>query len=226
MARFLSGTAFCGLLAGLVLTIGFPAFGQRQELSVSPIGFIQPKNQLIHYERYVNNRHSLTASLSYNGSTRGYELLIPYRTDRFTNARTAFGYRYYFPGVGIGDELTIFASARAVVDYSSLKLSPNSQLNIPTDSLRAAGISLAPELLFGGKITLGKRVTLSGAIGTQYLVKLFQTSQLTQDRSYWESSDSDRGDWQKNRNEAVTFRQGWYPSFLVTMGIMLGKRPK
>ena len=226
MTRFLSGTVFCGLLAGLILTTISPTFGQRQELSVSPIGFIQPKNQLIHYERHVNDWHSLTASLAYNGSTRGHELLIPYRTERFTNARAVIGYRYYFPGVGIGDDLTVFASARAVVDYSLLRLSPNSRLNIPTDSLRAAGISLAPELLFGGKVTLGNRVTLSGAIGAQYMVKLFQTSQLTQARPYWESSDSERGDWQKNRQQAVTFRQGWCPSFLITMGIILGKRPK
>ena len=223
MIRFLSGTACCGLLTALIFTAFSPAFGQRQELAISPVGFVRLKNQLIQYERYLHAQHSLTASLAYNGSTRGYDLFFPYRTERFTNARTVIGYRYYFPGVGIGDDLTIFASARAVVDYSSLKLSPNSQLNVPTDSLRAAGISLAPELLFGGKVTI-KRVTLSGAIGAQYLLKLFPTSQLTRTRQYWESTSSEWKDWQSNLNSAVTFRQGWYPSLLITAGIILGKR--
>ncbi|GAB3988102.1 hypothetical protein GCM10028807_10020 [Spirosoma daeguense] len=209
----------------VTLFISNATFAQRQEISISPIGFALPRNQLIQYERYVNKYHSITLSGSYNENPRGYSLLPP-RTERFQNARLAAGYRYYVPDVGIGDELTMFGSIRAVVDYSSLKLASDARFPIPTDSLRAAGFSLAPELLFGAKITIVKRVTLTGAIGGQYFLKLFPTRQITQNQGYWNAFywTNDNQDAQFKRNQVMNYRQGWYPSVQVTVGVVLGKQ--
>lgn len=202
------------------------AFGQRQELSISPVGFIRPKNQLIQYERYVSERQSLTVSLSYNDYPLVSRWLTPPRTERFTNTRGVVGYRNYFHSV-FGEDVMIFGSVRAVVDYSNLQLKSDSRYSIPADSLRGSGISLAPELLFGGKVTLWKRMTLSGTIGMQYLIKLFPTDQLTRNQAYWNAEywTNDQQDWQYKRNVAVTNRRGWSPSVLVTVGVILGKRP-
>ncbi len=215
------------LLAGLISLSALSAFGQRQELSISPIGFILPKNQLIQYERYIASRQSLTISLSHTDSrVRNTALFGPNRTDRFTATRGVIGYRNYFHSV-FGEEVMVFGSVRAVVDYSTLQLTANSTLNIPADSMRAAGISLAPELLFGGKITLWKRMTLTGAIGMQHLFKLFSTDQITRNQTYWAKVQSeDEQKWQDNRNEVIDYRRGWYPSVLVTVGVILGKRPQ
>ena len=194
---------------------------------MSPIGFLLPQNQLIQYERYINMQHSLTTSLSYSGNA-GYGLLLnPPRTERLTTTRATVGYRYYFPGVGIGDELTVFASARAVVDYSNLKLASDPRYAIPTDSLRAAGVSLGPEFLFGGKITLFKRISLSGAIGGHYLFNWFSTEQITRNQPYWDAFywTNDNQDWQYKRNIVANFRRGWSSSLLITVGVVLGKRP-
>ncbi|GAB4043568.1 hypothetical protein [Spirosoma litoris] len=211
-----------------VLSVSAQAFSQRQELTISPTGIFYPSYQLVQYERYLNTRQSLTISLGYNGNDtqkRAYGLISPPRTDVFTNTRLAIGYRYYIPGLGIGDALTLFSSARMVVDYSNLQLQPDATYPMPTDSLRAAGFSLAPELLFGGKATIAKRITLSGAIGAQYLVKLFSTNQITHNPGYWDSVywKNDRQDWQQKRNVATHFRQGWFPSIQFTVGVILGK---
>lgn len=119
----------------------------------------------------------------------------------------------------------LFGSIRAVIDYSSLKLTPNSNISIPTDSLQTSGVSLAPEILFGGKITLYDRLTLSGAIGMQYLFKLSSTDQITRNPTYWSKVMSeDDENWQVNRNEIINHRRGRYPSIQVTIGVILGKR--
>lgn len=190
---------------------------------MSLIGFVHPKNQLIHYERYVDSRQSLTISLAYNGDQRDYAPVKPPRTDHFSNARGALGYRYYVPG--LGEELTFFGSIRAVVDYSTLQLRTDTRFTIPADSLRASGFSLAPELLFGGKATLFNRITVSGAIGLQYFIKLFSTNQLTRNQAYWDHEywTNDNQDWQDKRNAVTDFRRGWYPSVQVTVGVVLGK---
>ncbi len=215
------------LLAGLISLSALSAFGQRQELSLSPVGFIHPKDQFIQYERYVDARQSLTVSLSHNGSARGFELLHPRHTERFSYTRGAIGYRYYIPGLGWDEDLTIFGSVRAVVDYSNLQLESDSRYSIPTDSLRATGFSLAPELLFGGKATLFNRITLSGAFGIQYLFKLVPTGQITRNQQYWAKVNSeDNQGWQVNRSYVTDFRRGWYPSLLFTVGVILGKRPQ
>ncbi|GAB3700590.1 hypothetical protein GCM10027592_27700 [Spirosoma flavus] len=213
------------LFLSVTLTVNTATFAQRQELSVSPIGLFSPKNQLIQHERYVDKQQSLTFSLSYNEKLPNSTFFYPPRTERFQNARLAAGYRYYVPGVGIGDELTLFGSVRAILDYSALRLVNDVRYPVPADSLRAAGISLAPELLAGAKVTFVKRITLTGAIGGQYLFKLFSTSQITQNQDYWNSFywTNDNQDAQFKRNVVTHYRQGWYPSVQVTVGVVLGK---
>ncbi|UFH53333.1 hypothetical protein [Spirosoma sp. KNUC1025] len=214
-----------GLLTGLISLMALPACGQRQELSISPIGLVYPKNQLLQYERYVDKRQSFTVSLGYNADSYRLPLSLP-RLERFTNTRGTVGYRYYVPGLGLGDELTIFGSVRAVVDHSSLRLTSDSRYIIPSDSLQAAGFSLAPEFLFGGKATLFNRITLSGAIGLQYLFKLFPTKQITSNQAYWDAVywTNDQQDWHYKRSVVTSYGQGWYPSVQVTVGVILGKR--
>ncbi|MBD2701682.1 hypothetical protein IC229_13610 [Spirosoma sp. BT702] len=213
------------LLFSLTLTTGIATFAQQQELSISPIGFALPRNQLLQYERYVDKQQSLTFSLSYNENLRNSLFFNPPRTERFQNVRMAAGYRYYVPGLGIGDELTLFGSVRAIVDYSALRLAYDTRNPVSADSLRAAGFSLAPELLFGAKATFLKRVTLTGSLGGQYLFKLFPTSQITQNQNYWNSFywTNDNQDAQFKRNVVTHYRQGWYPSIQVTVGVVLGK---
>lgn len=215
------------LLTGLLFLTTSATFGQRQELSISPVGFIYPKNQLIQYERYVASRQSLTVSFSYNDSQRGYAVKAPPRTDRFTTTRGAVGYRYYFHSV-FGEDVMLFSGVRAVVDYSAFRLTTDSRYSIPVDSLQAAGFSLAPELLLGGKITISHRLTVSGAVGMQYLFKLFPTRQITQNKAYWDAIywTNDQEDWQFKRNVVTNFRRGWYPSIQFTVGVLLGKRPQ
>jgi hypothetical protein len=213
-------------LVGLLSLTAPSAFGQRQELSISPVGFIHPKNQLIQYERYIASRQSLTISLSHTDNrVRNTSMFGPNRTDRFTATRGVIGYRNYSHWI-IGEEVVLFGSVRAVVDYSTLQLTVNPKFNIPADSMRMAGISLAPELVFGGKVVLWKRLTLTGAIGMQHLYKLFSTDQITRNQGFWAKVNSaDQENWQANRNEVIKYRQGWYPSVLVTVGAILGKRP-
>lgn len=195
---------FFVFLTGLISLSALSSFGQRQELSLSPVGFRYPKNQLIQYERYIRPRQSLTVSLGHND----YKSFSPNQTDRFTATRGVIGYRNYFHSV-FGEEVMIFGSVRAVVDYSTLQLTAKSSLNIPADSMRATGISLAPELLFGGKVTLWKRMTLTGAIGMQHLFKLFSTDQITRNQQYWAKVQSeDDEDWKVNRNEVIKYRRG------------------
>jgi hypothetical protein len=214
------------LLTSLFSLSSIASFGQRQELSVSPVGLIYPKNQLVQYERYVGLRHSLTASLSYNGDGRLSRFFDPPRTERFSATRGAIGYRYYFHSVFDNGGLMLFGSVQAIVDYSALQLERDARYAIPADSLRAAGFSLGPELLAGGKVTISKRVTVSRAIGMQHLFKLFSTNQITQNRDYWADFywTNDQQDWQFKRNVVTNFRQGWYPSLLVTVGVVLGKQ--
>ncbi len=201
------------------------AFGQRQELSISPIGFFLPKNQLIQYERYCGLRHSLTFSVAYDGEPSSQ--FLSRHVANFSSTRGVLGYRYYFPllGFDLGEELAMYVSARAVTEYAAMQLQPDPQLSIPLDSLRASGISLAPEFLLGGKLTLFKRVTLSGAFGMQYYVKLLPTAQITRDQTYWRKVSSEDADaWQVNRNAVTNFRRGWYPSLQMRVGLTLGKR--
>ncbi|GAB3957611.1 hypothetical protein GCM10028805_50630 [Spirosoma harenae] len=206
-------------------------FGQRQEISISPVGLLNLRYQLVHYEHYLDTKQSLTFSLGYNGhdnTGRNLGILYPPRTDRFTNSRLAIGYRYYIPGLGIGNDLKLFVSARAVVDYSNLQLSTDSRYTISPDSLKAGSFSLAPELLFGGKVTFLNRITLSGAVGGQYLFKLFSTQQITQNQPYWDAIywTNDGQDWQRKRSATTHFRQEWYPSVQITLGVILGKRSR
>ncbi|WP_420151232.1 hypothetical protein [Spirosoma sp.] len=213
------------LLAGLVFLTTVTAFGQRQELSISPIGFLPIKNQLIQYERYVDSRQSLTLSLGYIGDHRYYTVLKPSRMDHFWNTRGAIGYRYYFHSVFNDEVVMLFGSIRTVVDYSNLQLASDANFSIPADSLRASGVSLAPELLMGGKITIARRITLTGAVGGQHLFKLFSTEQITRNPDYWRKVNSeDEENWQLNRNVITNFRRGWYPSVQITVGVVLGKR--
>lgn len=214
------------LLLGFLFLLMLPARGQRQEVSISPVGFVYPKAQLIHYERYVSPRRSWTASLSYNGSQRGSVLFPPPRTERFTVTRAAVGYRRYLPV--FGDAVSLFGSVRAVIDYSALQLKSVPAYGIPADSLRAAGFSVAPELLLGGKLLILKRISLSGAVGAQHLFKLFSTRSITRNPGYWgdEYWTQDGQTWDYKRNIAVQFRQGWRPSFLITAGVILGKQPR
>ena len=220
MYKLLQGslTAFFSLLI-------LSASGQRQELSISPTGFFLPRIQLLQYERYVDSRQSLTFSVGYNGEQRS-QFLSRYVAS-FSSTRGVFGYRRYFPIVDLGldDDLAIFASVRAVVEYSTMQLQSDSRLSIPTDSLRASGISLAPEFLWGGKLTLFKRVTLAGAIGAQYYVKLLPTAQITRNQAFWKKVNSeDSENWQANRNNIINYRRGLYPSVQITVGVVLGKR--
>lgn len=216
-------TIFFTLLIGLTILTALSTFGQRKELTISPVGFFYPKNQLIHYEQYVGSRQSLTLSLSHNSSGRGTTLFGPPRTDFFAVTRGAIGYRHYVSL--FGDEVTLFGSIRAVVDYSTLQLRSDSRYPIPADSLRAAGFSVAPELLLGGKITIARRITLTGAVGAQHLFKLFPTTQITRNRAYWDGEywTQDGQDWQYKRNVVVDYRRGRYPSILLTIGVVLGK---
>lgn len=218
--------SFYLLLIGLLFLTASSVFGQRQELSVSPVGLFYPKNQLIQYERYLNTRNSLTVSLSYNGSGRGYGLFAPPRTDYFTVTRAVVGYRRYSYSQLLDGAFTVFGSVRAVVDYSVLQLKSDPRYSIPTDSLRAAGFSISPELLLGGKLTILRRITLSGAVGAQHLFKLFPTGQITRNAAYWNSEywTNDNQTWDYKRNIVVNHRRGWYPSFLITVGVVLGKR--
>lgn len=214
------------LLLGFLFLSILPARGQRQEVSISPVGLVYPKAQLIHYERYVSPRRSWTASLSYNGSQRGSVLFPPPRTERFTVTRAAIGYRRYLPV--FGDAVSLFGSVRAIIDYSDLRLESVPRYNIPADSLRAVGFSVAPELQLGGKLLILRRISLSGAVGAQHLFKLFSTRSITQNPGYWRDEywTNDNQTWDYKRRAAVDYRQGWWPSFLVTAGVILGKQPR
>ncbi|MBD2754323.1 hypothetical protein [Spirosoma validum] len=75
------------LFTGLLLLTTASSFGQRQEFSISPVGFIYTQNQLVQPERYVASRQSLTVSFSYNDSQRNYAVIPPPRTDRFSSTR-------------------------------------------------------------------------------------------------------------------------------------------
>ncbi|GAB3497239.1 hypothetical protein GCM10027341_17310 [Spirosoma knui] len=213
-------------IVGLLMLGTISASGQRHELGLSPVGFFYPKNQAIQYERYLGSWQSLTASLSHNSSQRSFSVFDPPRTDHFSATRLAIGYRRYFDLIDGYEGILFFGSVRAVVDYSALQLQSIPKYGIPADSLRAAGFSLAPEFLLGGKITIAKRVTLTGAAGMQHLFKLFSTRQITNNVQYWSDEywTNDNQSWGYKRNVATSFRQGWYPSITVTINVILNKK--
>ncbi len=151
----------------------------------------------------------------------------PPRTEHFAVTRGVIGVRRYSFSSLYDGGFTAFGSVRFVVDYANLQLESDTRYPIPADSLRAAGFSLAPELIIGGKITLAKRITLSSAFGVQHLFKLFSTGQITRNQAYWDSEywTNDNQTWEDKRNIVVNHRRGWRPSVLVTVGVVLGKRP-
>jgi hypothetical protein len=125
----------------IFLSIVSPAFCQRQEIGISPVGFFEPKNQMRQYERYLGPWQSLSVSLSHNSSQRSFAAFPPPRTDHFTVTRGAIGYRRYFDLIDGYEGILFFGSVRAVVDYLALQLKSVSRYGIQADSLRAAGFS-------------------------------------------------------------------------------------
>lgn len=197
---------------------------QRQEIAISPVGFVQPKWQVVQYERYVGNFSSLVASAYHNSSRYGLAFFKPPGTQRTSLTEIGIGYRQY---VNLQNDLvSLFASVRVLGGYSILQLRSDSQFNIPSDSLRVAGFTLTPDFSLGGKLLIARRITFSGAIGYQYRGQLFSGENITRNPAYWDSFywTNDSQSWDYKRNKAVNFRQGWRPSIQFTIGVVLGKK--
>ncbi|MFD1139739.1 hypothetical protein ACFQ4C_01400 [Larkinella insperata] len=202
------------------------AQAQRQEISVSPVGFVHPKFQVVQYERYLGRLNSVVISAYHNSSQHGHALLLPPRVDRFRATKLGIGYRRYYDLQN--NILDLFASVRVLGDYSVLQLEQVPRYAIPADSLRAAGFSLAADFSVGGKFYLFRRVTLAGALGFQSIAKLFSTQNITQHPDYWNGYywTNDNQTWDYKRNVTANFRKGWRPSVQVTLGVVLGKLAK
>ncbi|MGA0558572.1 hypothetical protein ACO2Q8_18065 [Larkinella sp. VNQ87] len=197
---------------------------QRQQFSFSPLGVVYPKYQMVQYEWYVSPLNSVLLSGSFTNAGQRFSFFTPARTKNITVVKLGLGYRRYIDLQN--GWINLFVSSRVLVDYSILRLTKPATLSISSDSLRIRGFTVAPEFSFGGKITLTRHVSLSGAIGYQHLFKLFSAQNTTRNVSYWNDFywTNDNQTWEDKRNSVINYRRGWSPTIQATLDIWLGKK--
>lgn len=195
---------------------------QRIEIAAPLHPFVRTfENYYLQSELYVTPKRSWIATAGYKGGEL-WELF--FRNGNYKGYRLDLGHRFYMPT----EFRWMQAFATANLNLEAGKLAIREGAFVPTDSLQMKGVMIGPEINFGAKITMFKRVTLTTLVGYRHYFNTFNTDKITSNPSYWRYNDWDNNhqSWEENREYVDNFRKGRYPVVQINVGYVFGRRKK